>query len=393
MERKATRHRELLIAGEEAKRVCEKRKGDASAQDECRRVEREVRVRALGVAIWLARQGMTVAEIARKMGMSATTLADWDARWAKDRMPVRRRGRAQEASDHEVKNGVILYIHFVGLHLGLPSLMQAFPNVARAELERLLAQYRHAYQLMATYYVFALRWTRPGTVWAMDFTEAPCDIEGGYPYILIVRDLASGFTLAALPWESPTSEVVVLLLRYLFHWFGAPLVIKTDNGSHFTADEVEWTLAAAGVVQLLSPPYWPPYNGSIEAGGGSLKIRATYAAARNDRPGEWTFDDVEEARESANLLGRPRGLLGPTPTEAWNARAEITLNERVSFLALVAQCEVDLHREHGASSEAQLTKSEKATLRREAIVRAMTARELLLVRRRKVSPPITGVRA
>lgn len=115
--------------------------------------------------------------------------------------------------------------------------------------------------------------------------------------------------------------------------------------------------------------------------------------ARTDRRGEWTFDDVEEARESANLFGRPRGVEGPSPTEAWNARSEITLDERRAFLDLVVQCEVDLRSERGDLSDAVLAKSEKATLRREAIVRALTAREVLLVRRRKVFPPLTGVRA
>lgn len=383
----------MVMAAEEARRVREVRKGDASAQDERRRVERALRVRALGVAIWLAKQGMNAAQMASKMGITATTLMDWDTKWEKDHLAVTRRGRAQEEVEPAEKHAVILHIHFAGPWVGLPALERAFPKMSSAVLERLLAQYRRAYWLVGTTYVFALRWTRAGTVWAMDFTEAPCEIEGTCRWILAVRDLASGFVLAAYPCEHASAATTVMVLRELFRCCGAPLVLKTDNGSHFTAVEVEALLAAWGVVQLLSPPGMPPYNGAIESGMGSLKTRAWCAAARNDRPGEWTFDDVEEGRCSANWFGSPRGLEGPSPNDAWNAKSGISDEERVAFLALVARCEREVRVEGAYLPDPCLSRSELATIRREAIARALTAHDLLLVRRRKVSPPNTWAEA
>ena len=377
------------MAAEEARRVREARKGDASAQDDRRRVERDLRKRALGVALWLVRQGMNVTQVARKMGITGTTLMDWDAKWEKNHLAVARRGRAQEEVGAEEKHAVILHIHFAGPWVGLPALERSFPKLSSAVLERLLAQYRRAYWLVGTTLVFTLRWTRAGTVWAMDFTEAPCDIEGTCRWILLVRDLASGFVLAAYPCEHASAATTVLVLRALFRWWGAPLVLKTDNGSHFTAEEVGALLGAFGVVQLLSPPGLPSYNGAIEAGCGSLKTRTWCAAARNDRPGAWTFDDVEEGRCSANCFGSPRGLDGPSPNDAWKARSEITCEERVAFLALVARCEAEIRVEGAYLPDPCLSKSELATIRREAISRALTAHNLLLVRRRKVSPPNT----
>ncbi len=41
-----------------------------------------------------------------------------------------------------------------------------------------------------------------------------------------------------------------------------------------------------------------------------------HIAARNDRVGGWTRDDIEEARPQANELGCLRGYHGPTPDEA-----------------------------------------------------------------------------
>ena len=43
----------------------------------------------------------------------------------------------------------------------------------------------------------------------------------------------------------------------LFARHGAPLVLKSDNGSPFTGGDVRAVLADHGVIGLYSPPYWP----------------------------------------------------------------------------------------------------------------------------------------
>ena len=45
-----------------------------------------------------------------------------------------------------------------------------------------------------------------GTVWAVDFAQAPQPIDGVYPYLLAVRDLASSKQLLWLPVEHADSE-------------------------------------------------------------------------------------------------------------------------------------------------------------------------------------------
>lgn len=47
------------------------------------------------------------------------------------------------------------------------------------------------------------------------------------------------------------------------------------------------------VTLLLSPPFFPSYNGAIEAGIGSLKTRAHLEAARHGHSCEWNCDDLE----------------------------------------------------------------------------------------------------
>jgi hypothetical protein len=70
-------------------------------------------------------------------------------------------------------------------------------------------------------------------------------------------------------------------------------------------------LAQWQVIPLYSPPGRPQSNGSIEAGIGALKVRTHYQAVRQGRPGEWTLEDAEAARQEANTLGRPWGAHGP----------------------------------------------------------------------------------
>jgi hypothetical protein len=86
------------------------------------------------------------------------------------------------------------------------------------------------------------------------------------------------------------------------------------------------------VVNLLfSPLRVPQYNGSIEAGIGSLKTRTKRFATRAGHPGYWTSDDVAAARSEANAMARPRGETGPTPDELWQTRRPLTDYERCLF--------------------------------------------------------------
>ncbi|MFC1587569.1 transposase family protein [Planctomycetota bacterium] len=120
------------------------------------------------------------------------------------------------------------------------------------------------------------RWGEPGAVWAMDYTESPTPIDGVYRYILIVRDLASGAQLLSTPVIKKTAEQTLYALRSLFRWHGPPLVLKSDNDGAFKDKRVRTLLDKQKVFLLLSPPGTPSYNGSVEAGIGTLKTRAHF---------------------------------------------------------------------------------------------------------------------
>ena len=91
------------------------------------------------------------------------------------------------------------------------------------------------------------------------------------------------------------------------------------------------------MIHLLSPAYYPKYNGAIEAGIGSLKTHTWYEAARRNRVGYWTCDDVEAGRLKANETSRPSGPNGPSPDRMWRDRKQIDVDEWDSFRETLSQ--------------------------------------------------------
>jgi len=93
------------------------------------------------------------------------------------------------------------------------------------------------------------------------------------------------------------------------------------------ADQFKELLASYNVIHLMSPSYYPPYNGAIEAGIGSLKTHAFHVAAKKGRRGHWTCDDVQAGRLIANETSRPWGPKGPSPDQMWKNRNPISDEE------------------------------------------------------------------
>jgi transposase InsO family protein len=182
--------------------------------------------------------------------------------------------------------------------------------------------------------------------------------------------------------------VTITALAALIALYGAPLVLKADNGAAFGAAATQAWAAAVGMELLYSPPGLPAYNGSIEAGIGALKWRTEWRASRRGYPGEWTWDDAEGARQEANAQARPRGLRGPTPDEAWAARCAVRAAERDAFRATVATWRPEARRERGQSETEEGTEAERRGVDRVAIRRALVAHGLLLFTRRRTPLPI-----
>ena len=270
------------------------------AQIEARKLERIGRRSAVRLSKWLYRKRRSTSKAAMLVNVRKQTLSKWKKRWARNRLRLVARGRPVDSLCPDQRQQIWEHLSDVGPRTSIASLLSLFPNVPRRALEHVKQRYVDSHCLAGKIEVEALSWRLARTVWAMDFAfPEGAKIEGLYAEILLVRDLASGLLLATRPLLRESHEYVIGLLRELFATHGAPIVLKSDNGGAFIHGDVKQFLLERRVVHLISPPYCPRYNGSCEAGVGSLKARAFYQALRNDRPEMWSCDDIERARRDA----------------------------------------------------------------------------------------------
>ena len=165
-----------------------------------------------------------------------------------------------------------------------------FNDRVRAERQRLLREQRES--------LCRMTWRQAGAVWAMD----PADY-GGLRWNLVV-DLASRFRFDLTIAAVLSADRIVEHLQGLFDRFGAPVVLKRDNGSNLVAPVVDELLEAYGVIPLTSPPHFPRYNGSVEYAQRETKR----SAALLEASGASRTTALAVAPELLNT--RPRPCLG-----------------------------------------------------------------------------------
>ena len=136
-----------------------------------------------------------------------------------------------------------------GPYTGVATLQAWCPSASR----RAIATWRRQRRRAARQRLHVVRWTSAGRVWAADFSDAPQPIDGDYPCVLHVRDLASQQYLAALPVPHPTASAVCDLLHALVAAHAAPLVLKVDNGAAFGSHQLQgWAMTHGTALLYLT---------------------------------------------------------------------------------------------------------------------------------------------
>jgi len=348
-----------------------------------RRDESSARRRAACLCDELAGRGCRHEAIAQRLSVPRRTLSRW-------RQSCRRqdaclpRGRPCKESSTTQRQDVLDWLDREGRHLGSPSLRAAFPSLPRCELLELQRLWRLAYRTAHRTTMPRLTWCLPGSVWAMDHTHPPEPIDGIYPSILCVRDLASGMQLAWQPVPDETACTTIAVVESLFATQGPPLVVKSDNGPAFKDHDFAELLKRRRVVPLFSPPRTPRYNGSCEATNRHGKIRTQHFAQRHCR-GRWTTAALESARQQANELLRPGGHLAATPAQRWAARAPITAEQRDALTQNIAAQNQQAQRLTNAEKPPKL--KSQSRFFRAAVRRALLDLGLLTINPRSISPP------
>jgi transposase InsO family protein len=354
--------------------------------------ERQTRLRVLSFARWMRWGGCDRGAIAHAIGISVSTLAEWERRWADldDRLQPAALGAPARQSDPVLRTAVFAMIAIFGPELGVPSLQEAFPSASRGELWELLGRARRDFwNAERSRWYSALSWNQAGAVWAMDYFDPPRRIDGIYRAVLCVRDLASGLTLASLPVEHADADSTVASLTSLFLQHGPPLVLKADNGSHFTADTVRALLRHWRIELLLSPPYTPSYNGSCEAGNGAIKTRVEHLAKRDGTPGHWSANHLEAARLWSNRR-IPDGQLH-SAEDRWNQRPPLSDSHRDQMAVAIAGSRRRRLAQHecAKSLDSRISTLSSASLERYSIAEALIGIGYLTIRSRRIPQPLS----
>lgn len=145
-------------------------------------------------------------------------------------------------------------------------------SVSRRELQSMVEMARHDLNTLHRQNLRRISWNVPNVAWSMD----PCeydgrDAAGAKVYLNHMQDLASRYKFAPMTGDVPCGEEISGYLAATFDRFGAPLLLKRDNGGNLNHAAVNAVLEDYFVLPLNSPVHYPPYNGAIEEAQTELK--------------------------------------------------------------------------------------------------------------------------
>lgn len=359
---------------------------DRETRDERDALVRAAKMHVVARVLLGHKHGRGTWNTARRIGLNPRTVAAWVARWRADGLRIASQGPKPAGIDETTRDSIETLLWHMGGAVGVDALAAAFPRVHRRQLDALAKAWRFRVMQGKSTVARVLTWGTVGAVWAIDFTEPPMPVDGVFPWILVVRDLASGFRLAARPVPAPDAFHVRALLIELFEQHGPPLVLKHDNGSHFCNDTIALLLRLRGIIPLVSPKYYPQYNGALEAGNGSIKTWTALLAASQGHPGWWTSNDLEAAILLGNDLCRTWGPGCPSATSLWKGRDRLTPLQRKTFRELVDEKDRRLaHPEPDWDGNVDPHIEDKALRARVAISQALQELKHLTISRRRLS--------
>lgn len=308
-------------------------------------------------------------QAAAELAVAERTLRHWRSTPAR---PLPRRGRPVASAPQPQRQQVLQLLHQVtGPAVSLASLRAVFPAVPRCVLHDLLTRYRRVWQRRYRRRGCRLQWHRPGSVWAMDHSQATQLVDGCCDQIFAVRDLASHRQLAWCGVPSSGAQDVQQVLTHLFTIHGAPLVLKSDQGSAFTAETTGTLLRVWQVTPLFSPKGLPQYNGALERANSTHKIYTHQQAAADGHAEYWSSANLEAARQLTNAITRPWGHTGPSPDEAWQQRAPISWHERDEFHRQLERQRLLARTELGCPPSGERSAQQQDRVERRAVSQAL----------------------
>jgi len=265
------------------------------------------------------RTGMPYGMICKELHLPLASLNRWRCRMRENGLLIKHPGpKKVEPFDPSVLDTEIrLLDHGVKRSAGTTDLYRRYRfSLSRRELGQMVERVRQDLESDRRAHLRRIEWLTPGVVWAMDGTEYDVGLAGKF-YLCNTQDLGSRYKFLPMAGGYPVGEEIAGYLSEKFDRYGAPLVLKRDNGGNMNHSVINDVLAESFVLPLNSPGYYAPYNGAIEESQREVKrcLREKLALGLPD-----CFDHVAAYAEAAvnDLNHRIRPCLnGRTSCEAF----------------------------------------------------------------------------
>jgi len=211
------------------------------------------------------RMGMPYGTICTTLKLSVTSFKRWRYRMQRSMVLLNPPGpKKVEPFSPSLDTEIRLLDHGEKRSAGTTGLYQRHRfGISRRELGELVARVRHDLKVDRRAHVRWIEWLQPGAVWAMDVTEYDLDMPGKI-YLHNTQDLGSRYKFVPMAGAYPVGEEVAGYLSEKIDRYGAPLVLKRDNGGNMNHSAINDVLAESFVLPLNNPAYYAPYNGAIE---------------------------------------------------------------------------------------------------------------------------------
>lgn len=214
--------------------------------------------------------------------------------------------------------------------LGAGALYREYrPFISRRDFRELIREVRRERRHEALAAMPRITWNHPGTGWSMDDIHVGYTATGERLWSTTVQDLASGYKLPVPLLGTPAhGEAIAAHLARLFATYGAPLVLKEDNGSNLNHAAVLAVCDAYGVIPLPSPVWYPKYNGAIEHSQGEIRRALAALLQGRDLPPDHPGVYITSADHNLNHKPR-RALHGKTSCQVFTDPARhLIVNRR-----------------------------------------------------------------
>jgi transposase InsO family protein len=160
----------------------------------------------------------------------------------------------------------------------------------------------------------------PNSIWSVDYKGQFKTLNGRYCYPLTVQDGFSRYLLGCQGLDGPTHRDTKRVLTRVFHEFGLPERVRSDNGTPFASmalgrlSQLSIWFIKLGILPELIEPGSPQQNGRHERMHRDLKAETTIPPAANRSAQQRRFN---EFRSYFNEVRPHESLNDATPASAY----------------------------------------------------------------------------